>query len=195
MILEKLQARQMVALSLLALVGLTGCDRTGDRIRDVTGAISSQNLSSDRKLIENEESGVRLTVPAGWENVKELRPDADLYVGNEEEQTYVLVLAESKGSIDVFSLADNSTQYRRILARRLGGTPQPQLPTPMESIGELSALQYEIRGQVNNQPVVYLHTTIEGESNYYQVIGWTTAANYPEAKEELQMVIDSFRGA
>ena len=53
----------------------------------------------------------------------------------------------------------------------------------------------EVRGRIDNLPVVYLHTTIEGAEHYYQVVAWTSAENYPSAKGELQTVIGSFRGS
>ncbi|MBE9070744.1 hypothetical protein IQ260_29320, partial [Leptolyngbya cf. ectocarpi LEGE 11479] len=67
-------------------------------------------------------------------------------------------------------------------------------PTNVTSLNCLNARQYEVRGQIENQPVVYLHTTIEGESSYYQVVAWTTAKDYEAAKGELQTVVGSFRG-
>jgi hypothetical protein len=163
--------------------------------KDVINAITIQNLSNGRKLLTNEESDVQLTLPEGWVDVQSLRPDADLYVAHEDRTMYVLVLADSKRSeVGTFSLANNAIQYLSFLDRGLT-QEQAETATNMTSLNGLKAVQYEVRGRVDNLPIVYLHTTVEGETNYYQVVAWTTAEEYATAKAELQDVIESFRGS
>ena len=189
-----LRIRPFVALSLCLILGAASCSRFGERTKDVIDAISIQNLSNGRKLLENEDQGVQLTVSEGWNNVQELRPDADLYVAHEEREMYVLVLADARRSeVGNFDLADNSATYRRTLAGELSQV-QPQAVTGVTSVNGLDAVQYEVRGRVDNVPIVYLHTTVEGEVNYYQVVAWTTAEDYSAARPDLQAVIESFRG-
>ena len=189
-----LRIRPLVALSVCLILGAASCSRFGERTKDVIDAISIQNLSNGRQLLENEDQGVQLTVSEGWNNVQELRPDADLYVAHEEREMYVLVLADARRSeVGNFDLADNSATYRRTLAGELSQV-QPQAVTGVTSVNGLDAVQYEVRGRVDNVPIVYLHTTVEGEVNYYQVVAWTTVDNYGTAKDELQTVIQSFRG-
>ena len=189
-----LRIRPFVALSLCLILGAASCSRFGERTKDVIDAISIQNLSNGRKLLENEDQGVQLTVSEGWNNVQELRPDADLYVAHEEREMYVLVLADARRSeVGNFDLADNSATYRRTLAGELSQV-QPQAVTGVTAVNGLDAVQYEVRGRVDNVPIVYLHTTVEGEVNYYQVVAWTTAEDYSAARPDLQAVIESFRG-
>lgn len=194
MLLEKVGPLAVVSACLL--IGVAGCDRFGDRTKDVINAITVQNLSNGDTLLINEESDVQLTLPRGWVDVREkLRPDADLYVAREDRSMYVLVLTDQKRSeIGAFDLADNAAQYLSYLDWGLVDE-QPEVPTPLTSLNGLNARQYEVRGQIDNLPVVYLHTTIEGEMHYYQVVAWTTAENYEAAKGELQTVIGSFRGS
>ena len=194
---RKMVVRKMkpiVMISVCLLLGLTGCARFGERTKDVINAISIQNLSNGQKLLKNDASDVQLTLPKGWVDVHNLRPDADLYVAREDRKMYVLVLADPKRSeISSFNLEDNSDQYLSFLNRGMT-QEEPGVPTPMKALNGLNALQYEMRGRVDNLPVVYLHTTIEGADNYYQVVAWTTAEDYAAAKGELETVIGSFRG-
>lgn len=189
-----LKRASLLVLSAGLLLGAASCDRVGDRTKDVIDAITIQNLSNGRTLLRNEESDVQLTLPEGWVDVQSLRSDADLYVAREDRTMYVLVLAEPKSSeVGTFSLTNNATQYLSFLDRGLA-QEQAEVATNMNSLNGLDAVQYEVRGNVENQPIVYLHTTVEGETNYYQVVGWTSAAEYPAARDELQTVIQSFRG-
>ena len=69
-----------------------------------------------------------------------------------------------------------------------------QTATNVTEVNGKDAVQYEIRGQVDGTAVVYLHTTVRGDENYYQVVGWTRADAFNRYRDELQQVITSFRG-
>lgn len=186
--------KMFIALTACCLMGVTGCNRVGERTKDVINAISIQNLSNGRQLLRNEDSEVQLTLPEGWVDVQSLRPDADLYVATADRTMYVLVLADPKQSeVGTFSLANNATQYLSFLDRGLS-QPQPGQATNVTSLNGLKAVQYEVRGRVDTMPIVYLHTTVEGETNYYQVVAWTSADKYATAKRDLLTVVESFRG-
>lgn len=176
------------------LIGfLSGCFGGGSPPA-ANGDITVEKLANNQLLLENTAEGIRLTVPNSWETVTSLRPDADLYAANDAEDLYVMVLAEPQDNVLAqFSVADNASQYRRMLTRQLDAY-RDQAPTAVTSINGLEAIQYEIRGEVDGIPVVYLHTTVQGRQNYYQVIGWTRADQYSDRKAALQEVIGSFRG-
>lgn len=186
--------KPLVMVAACLVLGLSSCDRFGERTKDVI--VSIQDLSTGEKLLKNEVSNVELTLPQDWEDVRDdLRPDADLYAAHEDRSRYVLVLADQKrADIANFDLADNAAQYISYL--EWGGVAQAQdaTPTATTSLNGLNARQYEVRGQIDGQPVVYLHTTVEGSNTYYQVVAWTAADDYEAAKGELQTIVGSFRG-
>lgn len=156
--------------------------------------ITIENLSNNQKLVANEPKGIRLTIPNQWETVEGLRPDADMYIANEPDNMYVLVLADNRSdTVEEFDLSDNASQYRRVLARQLDDF-DGQTATSVTSVNGQPAEQYEIRGEIDGTPVVYIHTTVRGDENYYQVVGWTRADQYDTRREELQNVITSFKG-
>ncbi|MBE9070602.1 hypothetical protein IQ260_28580, partial [Leptolyngbya cf. ectocarpi LEGE 11479] len=102
--------KPLVMVSACLVLGLSSCDRFGDRTKDVIDAISIQNLSTGEKLLTNESSDVQLTLPQDWVDVRDdLRPDADLYVAREDRSMYVLVLADQKSELGGFD--DNTAQY------------------------------------------------------------------------------------
>ena len=188
-----------LALGAIALsLSISSCNwfRSDNQTGDEVGpTISVQELSNNQKLLENESRGVRLTIPEDWETIGHLRPDADIYTANERENMYVLVLADNRNeTVEQFTLADHASLYRRVLAGQLDRN-EGQVPTQITSVNGQAAEQYEIRGQIDGTPIVYIHTTISGAENYYQVIGWTHADQYDERIDELRNVIESFRGA
>ncbi len=178
--------------SWLLVTGLSGCGFGGDRSTEVESAVN-QSVDAPSNL-ENLETGVGITVPAGWIVVGGgQRGSADIYAIDPGQNLYAIVLSESAAVLDQFSLDDNSEQYRRLIEEELDSF-EGQERTGVTSIDGRPAVQYELRGEVDGVPIVYLHTTIEGTNDYYQVVGWTTESSYRENEDVLRNVIGSFRG-
>lgn len=171
---------------------LSGCRFTRrDDTQAETAADENIDVASD---IENTQTKVKITVPSGWVAVKDgQRRSTDIYAVSPSEKLYAAVLSESQSVLSQFDLENNAEQYRWLIQEELDSF-EKETRTGTTSIGGDPALQYEIRGQVDGTPVVYLHTTVKGIENYYQVVGWTTADSYQRNKETLQDIIKSFRG-
>ncbi|MBE9080339.1 hypothetical protein IQ241_24135 [Romeria aff. gracilis LEGE 07310] len=187
--------RPLKPLAVLLLTGLllSGCRLFNRGSGEVVGSVSSQALSDGGQLLENEAAQIRLAVPDAWESLTELRPDADIYAAHEADQLYIMVLAEDQGTLSLFDLADNAEQYRRFIASKLDDYDGETAVGEVQ-IDDKSGIQYEIRGSLDGTELTYLHTTLEGEDRYYQIIGWTKADRYPNSKARLQAVIETFQG-
>lgn len=192
---SRLISRSLKALMICGLLsaGLSGCFFMRDQESDAeTTATEVISVPSD---IENPDTNVRITVPSGWSAVRgQQRLSADIYAVHSEKQLYAAVVSEQADGLDRFSLENNAEQYRWLIRQELDRF-EGEMRTGVTTVDGDPALQYEIRGQVNGVPVVYLHTTIEGRDRYYQVVGWTTADSYQENEGTLQGIINSFRGA
>jgi len=171
---------------------LCGCFFGGDD-DTASGSFSAQQLNEPSRL-ENQQTNVSITVPGDWISAgSELRGSADIYASYPAEGLYVSVLSESDTTLNEFPLEDNSDKYRWLIEKEMERY-EDTTKTEVTQLDGLPAVQYELRGRVDGTPVVYLHTTVEGESSYYQVVGWTTADRYTENKEKLQAIIRSFDG-
>ncbi|MEL6778858.1 MAG: hypothetical protein AAFO06_16540 [Cyanobacteria bacterium J06597_16] len=174
--------------------GLSGCQLLGRQQKAAPEKAVDENIDVPSD-IANTQTNVRITVPRGWVAVKngQQRGTTDIYAVSPENKLYAVVLSESTSVLSTFDLENNAEQYRWLIQKELDSFDN-ETPTDVKRVGGDPALQYEIRGRVDGTPVVYLHTTVKGAENYYQVVGWTTADNYLENKETLQNIIESFRG-
>lgn len=172
-------------------VSLAGC--WGDRTPD--GADAGDEFVTDGPaVLRNTNTDVSITVPDGWIKMGEdMRRSHDIYAAQPANQLYASVLSEDEDGIGRFGLEDNSEQYRKLIRDELDSF-EGETKTAVTAIDGRPALQYEIRGTVDNQSIVYLHTTVEGTDDYYQVVGWTTAERYRENKNVLEGVVESFEG-
>lgn len=187
---------QALSRGLLILVlaggGLSGCFWR-DRARVVNNIGQDENINVPSDL-ENEATNVRITVPSGWVAVRDdRRQSADIYATYPPRALYTKVVSETDSVLNQFDLENNAEQYRSLIQRELDRY-EGETRTGLTSLNGNPAVQYEIRGTVDNQPVVYLHTTVQGRDRYYQVVGWTTASSYRENEETLKAVVGSFRG-
>ncbi len=186
-----------LAIALLLAPGIGGCSflRNPFRNRSTSDAVvvddATINGPSD---LENASTNARITVPDGWVVAgSDRRGSADIYTTNPSQDLYAAVLSEGVSVLNQFDLENNAEQYRWMIKEDLDRF-EGESPTSLTSLNGKPAVQYEIRGTVEGQPVVYLHTTVKGRDNYYQIVGWTTESQYRSSKGTLESIIQSFRG-
>ena len=184
-----LNASASAVVAIALLLTLSGCrSRTANTSESAGG---DETLAVASELV-NEDTNVRILVPADWELVRgDRRQSADIYASYPPRDLYASVLSEDAAGISLFTLEDNSEQYRWLIKQELDRF-EGESRTNLSTVDGKRALQYEIRGVVNGTSVVYLHTTVEGAQSYYQVVGWTTEARYSENRDTLRKIIESF---
>jgi len=134
----------------------------------------------------------QLTVPAGWKERPALHEDASIKAANVLQETYVIVITESK-----FDFADDMTlgkftdvTRRDTLTRVTEGDSTPPVPV---TIHRNPGLQYALNGVVNSVKISYLITTVETTDHYHQIITWTLRSRADQNHSILQKVTESFR--
>lgn len=184
-----------VMLLWLLTSGLSGCRFFRDQQPAENTETPEIEQVSGPSDLENTSTGVRITVPDGWEAIggSGLRRSKDLYARSSSGNLYAAVLSESKSVLSQFDLENNAEQYRWLIRQELDSY-EGETRTGVNRINGKEAVQYEIRGRVNGVPVVYLHTTVQGTDDYYQVVGWASAESYQANSNTLKEIIESFRG-
>lgn len=193
--------RRWIPLVILTL-GLTGCGNLRQLLglqpgtsQAEEGAAGQQSLqvTNEGNILTNETVGIQLTLPDSWQEDARLHPASALEASDPENNLYIIVLPESDPNLRRYGLEENAATYRRILSRNLQ-VVEGDSRTDAFFVGERFGSQHEIRGQVREgTPVVYLHTTVLTESNYYQIVAWTTPEQYQFSRTELQTITESFR--
>ena len=155
-------------------------------------ATTENFVGETQTIIRNPSDRFQVTLPSTWQEDQQLHPTADIEASRRAADLYLIVLAESKAEIgNDFSLDDVSTLYRRSFVDGLGNVNQAPLDTP--SVGEYTAIQYRVDATLDGTDVTALHTTLETNQHYYQIIAWTTATLYSSYAEELQSAINGFQ--
>jgi hypothetical protein len=144
-----------------------------------------------RTELKSSDGLTMIKIPQGWTEDKELHQKAELQASDRAREEYIIVLSESKEDFQQMTLEKHSETTRGSLLNSLTN-PEVSGPT-MLTINGSAAIQYEIRGTIQNMNIVYLHTTIETPENFHQVLAWTLKSRFEKNQTRLRDAINSFQ--
>jgi hypothetical protein len=152
---------------------------------------SNTNTSAPGIVLNSTDGHSQITVPSDWKTSTELNAKASIQAADEKNDMYVVVMTDDKANYSSMSLEDHSSQTLGALTRATTDVNK-EGPTSLTINGD-PALQYEVSGVSSNVKVVYLHTTVETDEHFQQIIVWTTQTQYNKRKDLLQNIIQSFK--
>jgi hypothetical protein len=189
--------RPVLWASLLAL-GLSGCNTLGlSRSPSSNGNMANQYVDRGFRgdLLTSRIKPVSLRLANGWQPAPtgRLHPNADLEAYNPDETMFLVVLGEDRASVAPGNLEEQATFYLQILKGGFSQVLATQTRTGVERVNSFPAVQYEVRGEVNQNAVAYLHTTVELGDSFYQVVVWTPDNLRIPNGEAMRAIAQEFR--
>jgi hypothetical protein len=148
-----------------------------------------RSFTRDRLLFESEGGLLRVTAPSGWTKL-DLNDDADLQIGHPTAECYLIVLSEAKTDFEKGLTIDDHSKRTRDAMKTDADVTREVGPRRLE-IGGCKGVQYELHASSGGTAVVFLHTTLEGEKHFHQVLAWTSAAGFAKERATLDAVIAS----
>ena len=142
------------------------------------------------KVVKSYDGRFQVTVPGGWQEDNSLHEDADLEVAHRPTKMYLIILAESKADFDGMTLQRHSDITRNALKE--GVTVEQESGPVALTIDGHPALQYEIRATTNSTKIIYLHTTVETPTYFYQILAWTIPSRYQVDPVTIRKVTETF---
>jgi len=141
------------------------------------------------KVFKTSDDELSLSVPGDWD-VLPLNDAADIQVGNAAKEQYLILISEEK--IDMYGW--NLKKHSYVTFGNLtSGLDDPNIKGPFEiDINDNPAIQYEIEGSTQGIRIVYLHTTVETDSAFNQLLAWTVRSKYSENKKTLKDAVNTF---
>ena len=133
----------------------------------------------------------QITVPEDWNETNELNDVATIQAANFNKEQYVIVIEDSKEDFTDANLDDHSQITSQLI---VDGLTAPNLTSPNPiTINGYTALQREIQGSFENINVVYLHTSIETPTHFYQIVTWSLKSRFEENRSVFEQVTQSFQ--
>ncbi|ASR49548.1 RDD family protein [Paenibacillus kribbensis] len=133
-----------------------------------------------------------VTAPWNWSRDDTMNEDADISIQNKISERYLIVLSEPKNDFDSSMTLQ---EYNQIIQDHIeSGLTNPESGNASNiAVNGYPAIEFTLKGDVEDIPIMYDVTTIETPSHYHQVLAWTYASRYGRAQQELRRIRDSFR--
>ncbi|TVQ10640.1 MAG: hypothetical protein EA368_07060 [Leptolyngbya sp. DLM2.Bin27] len=189
-----------LALIAVATLGVSGCRTLGlSRSQPDSDSMTNQRVDQSWRgdMLVSRLKPVRLRLQNGWQAAPtgSLHPSADLEAYNPNDTMFLIVLGEDRDAVTQGNLEDQANIYLQILKGGLNPIVANQARTSVERVSSFPAVQYEVRGDVSQRTVAYLHTTVEMGDNYYQVVVWTPDDMRVANSEAMRAIVQEFRDA
>ncbi|MBG0827121.1 hypothetical protein HS041_05020 [Planomonospora sp. ID67723] len=143
----------------------------------------------DGRTVTSTDGKSQLTIPNDWETLS-LLAEADVQVGNQVKEQYLMVITEDQASFDL-DLAGYAKlvidQMQTKLTNTSAGEPQ-QL-----TVNGAPAIQYELHGTAQGVRITYWVTLVEGAKDFHQVLTWTLETRGEEHGPLLRDVTATFK--
>lgn len=132
----------------------------------------------------------RVTAPGNWKDLPELNDDAELHIGEENDEIYLIVLTESREDLGDLPLDEYTDLVTANFSETIEDATFSEPRTMM--INGMEAIQLDITGTVDDLDVVYTLTGVAGDANYFQLVGWTLADRVERNREVIEQTIANF---
>ena len=127
----------------------------------------SKSASTDI-VLKSSDGKIQVSTPPSWKIVTDLNDKADLQVSNSGESMYLIVLTDNKADYTNMDIDQHATKTLQTLTTAMtsSNTSDPVRLT----IDGNPAVQHEVRGEIKNLNVIYIHTTVETPTSYQQIV-------------------------
>lgn len=144
------------------------------------------------KVVKSKDGKTQLTVPSTWIEDPTSNPAASLQVVNALSGMYAAIITEGRQDFSKTLTLDKVTELiREQQGKRIEGAQFTE-PVPTTINGH-PAMQYEVRGTIQNVNLAYLNTVVETPDNYHQILTWTLQSKFDANKPTLAEVAQSFK--
>jgi hypothetical protein len=141
-------------------------------------------------LILSYDGKTSIMAPPDWNADSGLVPAPQLQASNRSRDEHVTAFVERKMS--KISLQEYSMISLRGFLMDMTKPITVQGPTSVKIDGK-NGLQYEIHAMWNGKPVGCIHTALQGEDEFFEILAWTGNRAFDSDKQKLLLIVNSFR--
>ncbi|GIP40916.1 hypothetical protein J31TS4_41960 [Paenibacillus sp. J31TS4] len=164
------------------------------RSKPLPASLASAAVSREPSAVLASGDGLlRIELPSSWKQEETLNEQAALQAADRTQEEFMIVLSENKA---LFPTGTSLQKYWALLQQgKLSEVVRhADLSEPEEtSIGGREALQIEVKGEVDKVRIAYAYTLVATDTQFHQIIFWTTQPRMEERREAYRKAAASFR--
>ena len=169
-------------------MGVLGGIMLVDMIRSDRGRL--HDLAVQKQEIASDDGKLKVTTSGFWVKKTDLNKEAKLQAACPSKDLYVVVITDSKSTIGDMTLPEHHKRTRDHMLQKMSSS-SATIPLSLNIDGH-PALEDEVTGTENGAILTFLHTTVDGGDNFYQILAWTAKSHWAAHKGELDEVTQSF---
>ncbi len=151
----------------------------------------AHRLSIERKEIVSSDGRIKVTVPGNWVKLPGLNKAAALQVGYKDKEMYLIVLSQAKSDFQNLPLENHHQITRDRMLQKMKNASATE-PVRLTIDGH-PAMQDELSGTEHGTNVVFLHTTVDDDDHFQQILAWTLKSRWQQQNQLLREITETFR--
>ena len=161
------------------LVGMIQGER--DRLHD---------LEVKRQEIRSDDGRLMVTTSGFWVKRTDLNKQASLQGAYKDKELYVIVITDPKSAVGALTLQQHHQTTRDHMLQRMSNS-SATAPVSITIDGH-PALQEELTGTEKGAVLTFLHTTVDDNDGFHQILAWTVKSRWAANSSQLRDVTNSF---
>jgi uncharacterized protein DUF4190 len=148
------------------------------------------DLAIEKKEVTSDDGHLKIITSGFWVKRTDLNKRAALQAGYKDKDMYVMVISDPKNTVSKMTLQQEHEATRDHLSKQLTNSSATE-PVSLTVDGH-PALQDEISGSNQGKDIVFLHTSVEEDDSFQQILAWTMKWRWGKQNAELRDVTNSF---
>jgi hypothetical protein len=131
-------------------------------------------------------------LPSGWQVTDLPEAVGTLQAKSVRKGAFVSLISEPKEDLNFKTIDEYAETILTIEGKQRTIQARTISPAKRLNLNGRSAIQYEVRGILDNIKIVYLKTFVESESRWTQVMAWTSPSHWNEVQDDFRVLNQSF---
>jgi len=149
------------------------------------------DLAIEKKEIASDDNKLKVTTSGFWVKSSDLNHQAALQAACKSEEMYLIVISDAKSTVPNITLPQHHQLTREHMLQKMEDSSATQ-PVSVIIAGH-PALQDEVSGTQSGTHLTFLHTTVDADDSFQQILAWTLKSRWQKHKDELRDVTNSFK--
>lgn len=155
----------------------------------LTGVVSAvAKMDQIDQRVASPDQKYALTVPHSWRAMNEINAKASIATGNGLKEQYLMVISESKDGF-TGTLSDYAQTVTENIAAKASNAQSGDLE--QVTVNGKNALRRRITGKIEGLDIAYMHTSLETDDQWCQLICWTLAPREKIAFPVFEKVVNT----
>ena len=155
--------------------------------------VPGASAGDDSNLIHSKDGMVQINLPPGWRELTNVERKQDIQIQCVKTAAMSRVFSDPIENFKSNSMDDNAKAFVEAVVN--GGDIENCTATGPKklTVNGVKALQYEMRGRIKSQDVIYQITFVDSPTRLNGIMSFTTPSHWEEMQDDFRSIYGSFK--